>query len=127
MATLDNFVQEIENRVNAYTDEVKTKLEKELDLTAQKIIDYIQMHAPRSGQAGAFADSFVVTPNGEGINKTLTIYSKARGRLTHLLEFGFTHRGGKFVAPRPFMRPAFDLFSREMLEAMRAIIEGRSL
>lgn len=124
MVTLDNLASAIEAKVNAYTEEVKASLEKSLDDTAVKIVDYIKMHAPRSGKSGAYADSFVIVPNGTGIDKTLIIFSKEMGRLTHLLEFGFTHRGGKFVAPRPFMRPAFDTFSKEMLDDMKRIVQG---
>ena len=124
MVTLDNLASAIETKVNAYTEEVKASLEKVLDDTAEKIIDYIKTHAPRSGQSDAYADSFIIVPNGTGIDKTLTIFAKERGRLTHLFEFGFTHRGGKFVAPRPFMRPAFDTFSGEMLAEMKRIVQG---
>ena len=98
-------------------------MEKVLDDTAIKVLNYIQSKAPRSGQAYGFADSFVAVPEGEGINKRIAIYSSNKGRLTHLLEFGFTHRGGKFVGPRPFMRPAYDAFAPDMVEAIKSIIE----
>ena len=98
-------------------------MEKVLDQTADQVLEYIRAKAPRSGQSDGFADSFVAVPTGTGINKTIAIYSEKKGRLTHLLEFGFTHRGGKFVGPRPFMRPAFDTFAPEMLEQVKSIIE----
>lgn len=43
-------------------------------------------------------------------------------RDTHLLEFGYTHRSGKYVGPRPFMRPAYDMFTPKMLEDIKEII-----
>jgi hypothetical protein len=124
MVTLDDLAKTIEEKINQYTDEVKLQLEKKLDETAEKIVQYIKNNAPRSGQAEAFADSFIVVPNGEGVQKTLIIFSKVRGRITHLLEFGYTHRSGLFVSARPFMRPAFDTFSEQMLNEMKRIIEG---
>jgi hypothetical protein len=124
MVTLDDLAKTIEENIHQYTEEVKIRLEKKLDETAEKIVEFIKNNAPRSGQAEAFADSFVVVANGEGIQKTLIIFSKVRGRITHLLEFGFTHRSGRFVSARPFMRPAFDTFSEQMLNDMKRIIEG---
>jgi hypothetical protein len=124
LITLDNLGITIAKMVADYGDQVEQHLEKVLDQTAVKVLEYIQSKAPRSGQAESFADSFVALPFGNGINKTITIYSETKGRLTHLLEFGFTHRGGKFVGPRPFMRPAFDAFAPEMLSEVKRIIEG---
>ena len=123
MVSLDELGIKIAALVDEYTEDIKTAMEEVLDQTAEKVLNYIQNKAPRSGQADGFADSFVALPIGSGITKTIAIYSEKKGRLTHLLEFGFTHRGGKFVGPRPFMRPAFDTFSPEMLAEVKAIIE----
>ena len=123
MVSLDELSIEISELVEAYTDAIKQEMEKVLDDTAIKVLNYIQSKAPRSGQAYGFADSFVAVPEGEGINKRIAIYSSNKGRLTHLLEFGFNHRGGKFVSPRPFMRPAYDAFAPDMVEAIKSIIE----
>ena len=123
LVTLDELGVAIENMVEDYVDEIIPKLEKRLDETAQDIIKYIANHAPRSGGSKAFADSFVATPQGDGINKVISIYSNTKGKLTHLLEFGFTHPSGKYVGPRAFMRPAFDLLTPKMLEDIKNIIE----
>jgi hypothetical protein len=123
LVLLDELGLKISDLVSAYTDDIKLEMEKVLDQTAEQVLQFIQSKAPRSGQAGGFADSFVALPIGNGITKTIAIYSEKKGRLTHLMEFGFTHRGGKFVGPRPFMRPAFDQFAPEMLEQIKAIIE----
>lgn len=123
MVSLDELGIEISELVEAYTEDIKLAMEKVLDDTAVKVLEYIQSKAPRSGQAYGFAESFVAVPEGEGINKRIAIYSSNKGRLTHLLEFGFTHRGGKFVSPRPFMRPAYDTFAPDMIEAIKSIIE----
>ena len=123
MVSLDELGLKIGELVIEYTDEIKEAMEKVLDQTADQVLEYIRTKAPRSGQSYGFADSFIAVPIGSGINKTIAIYSEKKGRLTHLLEFGFTHRGGKFVGPRPFMRPAFDTFAPEMLEQVKAIIE----
>ncbi len=124
MVTLDELGLQISNMVSEYTEGIIVAMERALDNTADKALAYIKSNAPRSGRVGGFADSFVAIPNGTGINKSVTIYSEKKGRLTHLLEFGFTHKSGKFVSPRPFMRPAFDTFTPEMLSEIKKIIES---
>jgi len=123
LVTLDELGVAIFNMVEEYAQDIVVKLEKRLDDTAQEIVKYISTHAPRSGGSKPFADSFVAEAQGSGINKSVVIFSSEKGKLTHLLEFGFTHRSGKYVGPRPFMRPAYDLLTPKMLEDIKSIIE----
>ena len=123
MVSLDELGVAISNMVEEYAKDIMAKLEKRLDETAQEIVKYITTHAPRSGGSKPFADSFVAEAQGSGINKSIVIFSSEKGKLTHLLEFGFTHRSGKYVGPRPFMRPAYDLLTPKMLEDIKSIIE----
>ena len=123
MITLDDLGVAISNMVDDYAQDIIIKLEERLDETAQEIVKYIRSNAPRSGGSKPFADSFIAEPQGSGINKSIVIFSIEKGKLTHLLEFGFTHRSGKYVGPRPFMRPAYDLLTPKMLEDIKRIIE----
>ena len=96
-----------------------------LDETADKILNYIFSNCPRSGLgSNHLADSFIKTEVGSGLKKTIYISSKTKGRLVHLIELGFKHRSGKHVSAQPFMRPAYDTFTPEMLEEIKKIIEG---
>lgn len=125
MATLDNLTEKIMDEVSSYTDEVIKELEAKLDETADKILEYIKNNAPRSGQKDGLADDFVKVDVGSGVNKTIVIYGKEKGMLIHLIEFGFMHRSGKYVNPRPFLRPAYDTFTPKMLEDIKVIIRGK--
>src|SRR5574344_1061502 len=125
MATLDNLAELIMDEVNSYTDEVIKELEAKLDETAEKILEYIKSNAPRSGQKDGLADDFVKADVGSGVNKTIVIYGKEKGMLVHLIEFGFMHRSGKYVNPRPFLRPAYDTFTPNMLEDITVSIRGK--
>ena len=125
MATLDDFLDEVSDLVTKYTKDVLSELESRLDETADKILEYIIANTPRSGNKGAMADEFIKTEVGEGHEKTIVIHAKEKGRLIHLIEFGFQHKSGKYVAARPFMRPAFDTFTPKMLEDIRRIINGK--
>ena len=123
LATIESIGDEIYKLIQEYSEDVKSKLEKELDNTANKIIEYLKQNAPRSGGRNALADSFIKHSQGEGIHKVITIYSKQKGRIIHLIEFGYKHRSGKYVGPRPFMRPSFDKLTPEMLKNIKKIIE----
>jgi hypothetical protein len=123
LVTLDDLGDVISNMISDYAQEVILRLEKKLDETAEEIVKYIKSNAPRSGGSKPFADSFVAESQGSGINKSIVIFSSEKGKLTHLLEFGFTHRSGKYVGPRPFMRPAYELLTPKMLEDIKSIIE----
>ena len=122
LITLDDLGKAIEDEIESYVEGLIPKLEKRLNNTAEDILNYMKRHAPRSGYKNAFADSFVASSNGSGLNTSISIYSEGKGGLTHLLEFGYTHRSGKYVGPRPFMRPAYDMFTPKMLEDIKEII-----
>lgn len=123
LISLDELGVAIFNMIEDYAQEITIKLEKRLDETGLEIVKYIRTHAPRSGGSKPFAESFIAEPQGSGINKTIVIFSNEKGKLTHLLEFGFTHRSGKYVGPRPFMRPAYDILTPKMLQDIISIIE----
>jgi hypothetical protein len=122
LITLNDLGQAIENEIESYVENLIPKLEKKLNDTAEDILNYMKRNAPRSGYKNAFADSFVANAQGSGMNQSISIYSEGKGGLTHLLEFGYTHRSGKYVGPRPFMRPAYDMFTPKMLEDIKEII-----
>ena len=126
MTTLDDLSSNIMSIVSDYKDEIQKELEGLLDKTADEMLKYIQNNAPRSGKKNAVADSFKKLELGKGIDKTVVIYSKSRGRIIHLIEFGYRHRNGKFIPARAFMRPAYDTFTPEMIDKIKKIIERGS-
>lgn len=121
---IDNITLEIEKAVVSYSKDVEEKINRCLEETADQIIEYIRSNAPRSGRSEAMADSFIKESHGDGSNKTIVIYSKTKGSIVHLIEFGFKHRSGVFVSARPFMRPAYETYAPKMLDEIRKIIEG---
>lgn len=124
-ATLDNLGVKITELINEYANGVRDEALIKLDETADKILNYIFSNCPRSGLgSNHLADSFIKTEVGSGLKKTIYISSKTKGRLVHLIELGFKHRSGKHVSAQPFMRPAYDTFTPEMLEEIKKIIEG---
>lgn len=116
---------EIERAVKSYSREVELAIIERLDYTADQILDYIKSNAPRTPfNKEHLGDSFIKESYGEGVNKTIVIYSKTKGSIVHLVELGFKHRSGKLVSARPFLRPAYDEFTPKMLEDIKKIING---
>ena len=123
--SIDNLGIRLTDLISDYSDEALASIEERLDETADKILEYIKNNCPKSGASGNhLSDSFGLTIVGEGANKTIYISSKTKGRLVHLVELGFKHRNGKFVAARPFMRPAYESFTPQMLEDIKNIIKN---
>lgn len=116
---------EIEKAVVSYSSDVEKAIITRLNYTADQILDYIKQNAPRSPYSKEhLGDSFIKESYGDGINTTIVIYSKTKGSIVHLIELGFKHRSGKYVAARPFLRPAYEEFTPKMLEDMKKIISG---
>ena len=115
---------EIEKAVKSYSKEVELAIINRLEYTADQILEYIKSNAPRTSYTKEhLGDSFIKESHGEGVNKTIVIYSKTKGSIVHLVELGFRHRSGKLVSARPFMRPAYEEFTPKMLEDIKKIIE----
>lgn len=74
---------------------------------------------PRSGVMTAWAK--YLAHYGRGIK------AKEIGRIRHghLVEFGFRHKSGKHVPPRPFLRPAFDIHSADFLRYFKGHLKRR--
>lgn len=125
--TMDNVATRISSFVKEYTEEVLKQMEDELERTADEVLKYVQENCPRGESDVHLADTFVKTETGYGSGKIIYISSYKKGRLVHLIEFGFKHRNGKQVAARPFMRPAYETFSPKMLENIRKIIKGEKV
>lgn len=124
---LEALPYEIEKAVKSYSKDVELAIIEKLDYTADQILNYIKENAPRTSYSkDHLGDSFIKETYGEGVNKTIVIYSKTRGSIVHLVELGFKHRSGKLVSARPFLRPAYDEFAPKMVEDMKRIIEGGS-
>lgn len=124
MPSLDTLGVRISDLIKEFSDDVKNGLEDRLDQTAKEILEYIKKNCPRSDSgSNHLADSFILTTVGSGANKTIYISSGTKGRLVHLVELGFKHKSGKHVEARPFMRPAYETFTPQMLEDIKKIIQ----
>lgn len=100
--------------------------DKALRAAARPIIDAAKALAPV--RSGALRRSIVWKPNTSirsqksGERSGLIGIRRPAGSHAHLLEFGHLAVNGVHVAPRPFMRPAFDAQYNAALEALGKVL-----
>ena len=123
MASLDNFTDEIASMIDDSLD-VDKKLEEVLVKYAEKIIDDIKANAPVGKSKEHLKDSFISLKEGSGKNLSVTIYSKTKSRIVHLVELGFVHRSGVYVKARPFMRNAYEKYKDALYEEIKEVISS---
>jgi len=119
---MNEIAGKISSIITDYTKKSVDLLEKRIDECADEILSYIKQNAPKGESSRHLADSFIKTVIGEGNDTVIYISSSSKGRIVHLIELGYRHTSGKHVAARPFLRPAYDIFSPKMLEDLKRII-----
>lgn len=97
----DAIIQELDNYADLTNDGVKTAVKK----AAKTVKEEIQSGAPV--KTGAYQKSWATKNTRESSNALeITVYSKNRYQLAHLLEHGHAKRGGGRVAARPHIAAA---------------------
>ena len=106
MATkIDNLANEIMEGLKEYADLASDDVKKAVRKAGNTVRKEISENAPND--TGAYAKSWSVTKTKETSNSLeVTVYSKNRYQLAHLLEHGHAKRGGGRVAARPHIAQA---------------------
>ena len=106
MATkIDNLAQEIMEGLKEYADLASDDVKKAVRKAGNEVRKEISVSAPKD--TGAYAKSWSVKKTKETSNSLeLTVHSKNRYQLAHLLEHGHAKRGGGRVAARPHIAQA---------------------
>lgn len=106
MATkIDNLANEIMEGLKEYADLVSDDVKKAVRKAGNTVRKEIFENAPKD--TGAYAKSWSVKKTKETSNSLeVTVYSKNRYQLAHLLEHGHAKRGGGRVAARPHIAQA---------------------
>lgn len=115
---LNDLASTIEGLAKAKSKEVEAKILVELNSAKDDCLSTIKNTAPRSNMVERvhLADSFVAKRIGDNLGTRYIIYSKDKGPLVHLVEFGFTHyKSKKFVRGKQFMLPALDKASKQLV------------
>ena len=97
----DAIMKELNDYAEATSDGVKSAVTK----AAKVVKTEIQAGAPT--RTGAYKKSWATKNTAESSNKfEITVYSRNRYQLAHLLEHGHAKRGGGRVAARPHIASA---------------------
>lgn len=112
---IEEMASAIMESMEEYADLATEDLKKAVRSAGEAVRDKIRDTAPK--RTGAYRKSWAVKNTKETSNSLeVTVYSRDRYRLTHLLEFGHAKRGGGRVAGRPHIASA-EKTGMERLEA----------
>lgn len=111
-----------------YADLAETEMKKAVKKTATSVKKEISANAPK--KTGAYAKSWTAKKTKENSHSLeMTVHSKNKYQLAHLLEKGHAKRGGGRVAGKPHISPAeengvqmLENLIREALECVEKLI-----
>ena len=122
MTSIDNMAAEIMKGLTEYADLANESMKKAVKKTATEVKKEISANAPKD--TGAYAKSWAVKKTKENSHSLeMTVHSKNRYQLAHLLEKGHAKRGGGRVAGKAHRSPAEEngvqLFEKLIEEALK--------
>lgn len=98
--SIDQMASVIMDGLKEYADLATDDLKAAVKKTGNEVRKQIQSTAPKA--SGKYSKSWSVKTTKESANgMEVTVYSRNRYQLAHLLEFGHAKRGGGRVAARP--------------------------
>lgn len=102
---IDNLASVVMEGLEEYVNLADTEMKKAVKKTAKFVKDEISANAPKN--TGAYAKSWATKKTGENSHSLeMTVHSKNRYQLAHLLEKGHAKRGGGRVSGKPHIAPA---------------------
>ena len=112
--SIDSLSETVMKELNEYADVACDEMKEAVKSASTLVRDQIKATAPKS--TGAYAKSWS-TKNTQETSRSLevTVYSRNRYQLAHLLEHGHAKRGGGRVSARPHIAAA-EQMGMEQLE-----------
>jgi hypothetical protein len=103
--SIGNMADAIMKELNEYADTTAEGVKAAVTKAAKTVKTEIQAGAPV--KSGAYKKSWSMKNTAESSNKLeITVYSRNRYQLAHLLEYGHAKRGGGRVAAKPHIASA---------------------
>ena len=119
MTTVDAMADEIMKGLTEYADLADTSMKKAVRKTTKSVKDEISANAPK--RTGAYSKSWTAKKTKENSHSLdMTVHSKNRYQLAHLLEKGHAKRGGGRVSGKPHIAPA----EENGVQLLEHLIEG---
>lgn len=105
VTSIDDMASEIMKGLQEYADLADTEVKKAVRKTATEVRKEISSNAPED--TGAYEKSWTAKKVSENSHSLqMTVYSKNRYQLAHLLEHGHAKRGSGRVSGKPHIAPA---------------------
>ena len=105
MTSINDMASEIMKGLTEYADLADTEMKKAVKKTATSVKKEISANAPK--RTGKYAKSWTAKKTKENSHSLeMTVHSKNKYQLAHLLEKGHAKRGGGRVAGKPHIAPA---------------------
>ena len=115
--SIDSLSETVMKELNEYADVACDEMKDAVKSSSKLVKDQIKATAPR--ETGAYAKSWSTKNTRETAHSLeVTVYSRNRYQLAHLLEHGHAKRGGR-VAVRPHIAPA----EQAGIEQLQSLIE----
>lgn len=121
---VDDLASTIMDGLTAYADLATDDMKAAVRKAAKTVKDEIMANAPQ--KTGAYKKSWTSKTTGESAHKLeITVYSKNRYQLAHLLENGHAKRGGGRVPAQSHIAPAEEKGIKELeMEIERSLKNG---
>lgn len=114
MTSIDDMAAEIMEGLSEYAELADTAMKKAIRKTATAVKNEISANAPV--KSGRYKRSWTAKKTRENSHTLeMTVHSKDRYQIAHLLEHGHAKRGGGRVSGKPHIAPA-EKMGDEMLE-----------
>ena len=105
MTSINDMADEIMKGLTEYADLTNESMKKAVRKTATSVKKEISANAPK--KTGAYAKSWSTKKTKENSHSLeMTVHSKNKYQLAHLLEKGHAKRGGGRVSGKPHIAPA---------------------
>lgn len=105
MTSIDDMADEIMKGLTEYSELADTAMKKAVRKTAASVKNEVSANAPK--RTGQYAKSWTAKKTKENSHTLeMTVHSKDRYQIAHLLEHGHAKRGGGRVPGKPHIAPA---------------------
>ena len=116
MTSIDSMAAEIMKGLNEYSELADAAMKKSVRKTATFVKKEIAANAPK--RSGKYGKSWATKKTAENSHTlTMTVHSKDRYQLAHLLEHGHAKRNGGRVDAKPHIAPA-EAHGADLLESL---------